>query len=177
LVRSEGGEDACNFNKLPRWAKGEVHFPPGQAPSEATGLGYVRHYDFDQRSAVKLWPGDRVPARRIEAAFTHDRWGDMWDGRLADDFQFQEFLEPGRAGEELVLFGKAGAEIPTKGTLALLMRKACLDPLRQRVHATTAMLPPGVKVRSCLPNSAKFCREPRSVMKPPYSKIEPFSSQ
>ena len=28
MVRSEGGEDVSNFNNLPRWAKGEVHFPP-----------------------------------------------------------------------------------------------------------------------------------------------------
>src|SRR6266700_6813662 len=28
LVRSEGGEDVSNFNNLPRWVKGEVHFPP-----------------------------------------------------------------------------------------------------------------------------------------------------
>jgi len=28
VVRSEGGADVCNFNNLPRWAKGEVHFPP-----------------------------------------------------------------------------------------------------------------------------------------------------
>jgi hypothetical protein len=28
LVRSEGGEDVSNFNNLPIWAKGEVHFAP-----------------------------------------------------------------------------------------------------------------------------------------------------
>jgi hypothetical protein len=28
MVRSEGGEDVNNFNKLPRWAKSEVHLRP-----------------------------------------------------------------------------------------------------------------------------------------------------
>jgi hypothetical protein len=28
MVRSEGGEDISNFNNLPVWAKGQVHFTP-----------------------------------------------------------------------------------------------------------------------------------------------------
>jgi hypothetical protein len=37
-VRSEGAEDVSNFNNLPRWAEGEVHFAPvGAFQAECNG--------------------------------------------------------------------------------------------------------------------------------------------
>ena len=59
LVRSEVGEDASNFNSLPRWAKGKVHFPPlgaYQAKCQSAGRDAVSVRRASQSIANRSGP-------------------------------------------------------------------------------------------------------------------------
>ncbi len=60
---------------------------------------------------------------------------EIWDRRLANDLKLQEMLEPRRAGQKPVIFGKPRSEIPVEGAFTFLVREALLDPLRECIHA------------------------------------------
>jgi len=54
LVRSEGGEDVSNFNNLPRWATGKVHFTPMSA------------FPAPRQSGPLFWHLDKIRRARHE---------------------------------------------------------------------------------------------------------------